>query len=100
MVNPAGIEEGRGSLLQETTRTLHVALSAGKEGRLAEVSELMVKSLGRVVEGLVKEIGEAGGMKKVGLLEFVRHAVTMAATDAIYGPENPFKDPKVERGFW
>lgn len=29
-----------------------------------------------------------------------RHAVTVASTDAVYGPLNPYKDPAVERAFW
>jgi hypothetical protein len=31
-----------------------------------------------------------------GLLELVRHELTMALTGAVYGPENPYNDPKIE----
>jgi hypothetical protein len=31
-----------------------------------------------------------------GLLEMVRHELTLALTGAIYGPENPYDDPTIE----
>ncbi|KAF2745748.1 cytochrome P450 [Sporormia fimetaria CBS 119925] len=36
----------------------------------------------------------------VDLWEWVRHEVTLSSTGAMYGPYNPYKDPKVEQGFW
>ncbi|KAI0902951.1 hypothetical protein F4823DRAFT_637155 [Ustulina deusta] len=32
--------------------------------------------------------------------EWVRHHVTLATTDAIYGPYNPFREKEVETAFW
>lgn len=34
------------------------------------------------------------------LLSFIQHVITRASTDAIYGPANPFVDPKTEEAFW
>jgi hypothetical protein len=34
-----------------------------------------------------------------GLLELVRHELTLAMTGAIYGPENPYDDPHIERSW-
>lgn len=31
-----------------------------------------------------------------GLMELVRHELTLALTGAIYGPENPYDDPQIE----
>lgn len=31
-----------------------------------------------------------------GLQEFIRHELTLALTGAVYGPENPYDDPKIE----
>jgi hypothetical protein len=31
-----------------------------------------------------------------GLLELIRHELTLALTGAIYGPENPYDDPEIE----
>jgi hypothetical protein len=36
---------------------------------------------------------------KGGLLELVRHELTLAMTGAIYGPENPYDGPDIE-GSW
>lgn len=49
-------------------------------------------SLCKVLEHLDSETND--------LWEFVRHAMTIATTDAIYGRMNPYRDPKVESGFW
>jgi hypothetical protein len=35
-----------------------------------------------------------------GLLESMRHELTLALTGAIYGPENPYGDPQVESSWW
>jgi hypothetical protein len=35
-----------------------------------------------------------------GLLNLVRHELTLALTGAIYGPENPYEDPKIEVSWW
>ena len=35
-----------------------------------------------------------------GLMELVRHELTLAMTGAIYGPENPYDDPEVEASWW
>jgi hypothetical protein len=38
--------------------------------------------------------------KKQGLLDLVRHELTLAMTGAIYGPENPYDDPQTESSWW
>jgi hypothetical protein len=35
-----------------------------------------------------------------GLLESMRHELTLALTGAIYGPDNPYDDPQVESSWW
>jgi hypothetical protein len=35
-----------------------------------------------------------------GLLELVRHELTLALTGAIYGPENPYDNPAIESSWW
>ncbi|USP74927.1 uncharacterized protein yc1106_02201 [Curvularia clavata] len=41
-----------------------------------------------------------GKTSRVNLLHWFRHEFGLSSTNGIYGPENPFKDPKVEAGFW
>ncbi|KAI9646486.1 hypothetical protein NHQ30_004479 [Ciborinia camelliae] len=37
---------------------------------------------------------------KINLWEWVRHEMTVVTTESLYGVENPYRDPKVEAGFW
>jgi hypothetical protein len=41
-----------------------------------------------------------GKSTRMNLLHWFRHEFGMSSTNGIYGPENPFKDPEVEAGFW
>ncbi|KFY03257.1 hypothetical protein O988_01600 [Pseudogymnoascus sp. VKM F-3808] len=41
-----------------------------------------------------------GKTTRMNLLYWFRHVFGMSSTNGIYGPENPFKDAKVEAGFW
>jgi hypothetical protein len=38
--------------------------------------------------------------QKVKLFAFIAHEITLATTDSVYGPQNPFKDPAIEQSFW
>lgn len=36
----------------------------------------------------------------IGLHSWIRHGITIASSDAMYGPRNPYQDPEVEKAFW
>jgi hypothetical protein len=36
----------------------------------------------------------------ISLFEWIKHEVGMITTNAVYGPNNPFRQPEVERSFW
>ncbi|KAF2179610.1 cytochrome P450 [Zopfia rhizophila CBS 207.26] len=38
--------------------------------------------------------------KVVKLFDFIRHEITLATTDSVYGPQNPFQDPAIIDAFW
>lgn len=38
--------------------------------------------------------------KRIDLMQWLRHAITLAATNAAYGPANPFKNEVVEEAYW
>jgi hypothetical protein len=49
-----------------------------------------------------KVANSMNGMKleqNIKLFEFISHEITIATTDSVYGPQNPFKDPEVEESF-
>lgn len=41
-----------------------------------------------------------GTTTRINVLAWFRHELGMSSTNGIYGPKNPFKDRKVEAGFW
>ncbi|KAI0431593.1 cytochrome P450 [Xylaria sp. FL1042] len=70
---------------------MHHALSPGKP--FQDMSRMMVNRVCDTIDGI-----HAGS--SVRLDEWLRHHVTQATTDAVYGPHNPFQNPEVERAFW
>lgn len=45
--------------------------------------------------------GELGEKEmRVELYTWVRHSMSLAASDGVYGEANPFRDPEVEEAFW
>jgi hypothetical protein len=38
--------------------------------------------------------------KVLNLFEFIKQEITLATTDSVYGPHNPFQDPEVVVSFW
>lgn len=51
---------------------------------------------------LDQELDATGeGVRVLDLHGWVRHLISLASTDAVYGAENPFRrDRRVEDGFW
>ncbi|KAF2828617.1 hypothetical protein CC86DRAFT_404520 [Ophiobolus disseminans] len=45
-------------------------------------------------------IDEMGQKLEVKLFAFIKNKITFATTEAVYGPHNPFRDPKLEESFW
>jgi len=40
------------------------------------------------------------GKMVVDLVAWIQHEITIATTEAVYGPGNLYRDPEVESGFW
>lgn len=74
---------------------MHHALNPGET-----LDELNRVTIGRVCEFVDSLRAEAGQSKTLGLRTWLRHHVTLATTDAVYGPHNPFANGIVERAFW
>jgi hypothetical protein len=70
------------------TMSVHKYLAAGPS--LTAVTSMAVDKLSA---SLPNNLTETSGS---GLLELVRHELTLALTSAIYGPGNPYEDPKIE----
>ncbi|KAJ2999262.1 hypothetical protein NUW58_g57 [Xylaria curta] len=70
---------------------MHRALNPG-----GLLNEMNIVSADRVREA----INDIRSGTKIKLDEWLRHQVTLATTDAVYGPHNPFQDKKVQNAFW
>ncbi|EAT85804.2 hypothetical protein SNOG_07153 [Parastagonospora nodorum SN15] len=60
-------------------------------------------AMNRIMLGLVAQT--FNGLKEeapttVKLFDWVQHQITLATTGSVYGPSNPYKDPKFEAAFW
>ncbi|KAG9199032.1 hypothetical protein G6514_009133 [Epicoccum nigrum] len=69
---------------------VHKYLSSGDSLKIATQA-----AIDRLRGGLSNRVDKLKG----GLQEIVRHELTLAMTGAIYGPENPYDDPKVEESW-
>jgi hypothetical protein len=74
---------------------MHRALNPGQT-----LDELNRVTIDRVCGFVGNLRSEAWEVKEISLVEWLRHHVTLATTDAVYGPYNPFRDGKVENSFW
>lgn len=70
------------------TQSVHKHLSSGSDLQAATRTAID-KLTASVRNNLASE-------DQVGLLEALRHQLTLALTGAIYGPENPYDDPAIE----
>ncbi|KAK3937793.1 7-alpha-hydroxycholest-4-en-3-one 12-alpha-hydroxylase [Diplogelasinospora grovesii] len=52
----------------------------------------------RVVDELASRSQD--GPVSLDLTAWVQHVISQSATRGLYGPENPYKDPEHEKGFW
>ncbi|KAK0618496.1 cytochrome P450, partial [Bombardia bombarda] len=73
-------------------KDIHTTLSQGPD--LKVITDRVAYDLNDSIRKL------HGTTTRVNLLHWFRHEFGMSSTNGIYGPANPFKDPKVEMGFW
>lgn len=74
------------------TMSVHKYLVSGPS---LEVATKM--AIDRLSASLPKSIAQH---RQGGLLDAVRHELTLALTGAIYGEENPYDDPEIEKSWW
>ena len=86
--------QGQGLLLDGLNAT-HRAMAPGQgfEDLLLAASKTITADLNALSE-------RVAGRMDIDLWEWVRHEVTHATTEGVYGPMNPYRDPAVESGFW
>ncbi|KAH7088269.1 cytochrome P450 [Paraphoma chrysanthemicola] len=60
---------------------------------LDAMNRVMAQKVAASIDGMSNEI-------HVKLFKFISHEITLATTDSVYGPQNPFRNPTVEQSFW
>ncbi|KID84407.1 cytochrome P450 [Metarhizium guizhouense ARSEF 977] len=78
--------------MHAVSKGVHATLSLGPD--LKAVTDRVAYDLNDSVKKL------HGTTTRINILAWFRHEFGMSSTNGIYGPKDPFKDPKVEAGFW
>ncbi|MCJ1244726.1 hypothetical protein MMC30_001925 [Trapelia coarctata] len=94
MVNINGDEGDRG-LFVETHAAMKEVLAPSPQ--LDEMINVMIQDIAASFDALKPSAEQP---KRMRLASWMRSVLTAATTDAIYGPQNPFKEQEVEDGFW
>lgn len=83
---------GGQGLGEETVHAMHPLLLG--DG-LDQMNERMINYLKKSIDELASYPS-----KRIDLFEWCRDAMTIASTDAVYGPLNPYKSRTVQDAFW
>jgi len=87
-------DQGDWGLVHETSKGMHASMSPGLN------LDKMNRNMLHIMEEYFNELS-AEGEATVDLFEWIRPRVTVASTEAIYGPGNPFKrQPDLGNDFW
>ncbi|KID89333.1 cytochrome P450, partial [Metarhizium majus ARSEF 297] len=78
--------------MHAVSKGVHATLSLGPD--LKAVTDRVAYDLNDSIKKL------HGTTTRINVLAWFRQEFGMSSTNGIYGPKNPFKDPKVEAGFW
>lgn len=86
--------QGKGLLLEGLNAT-HQAMAPGPgfQQMLLAASQTIAEDLNALSE-------KGAAQRRVDLWQWVKHEVTHATTESVYGPMNPYRDLAVENGFW
>ncbi|KAK5632008.1 hypothetical protein RRF57_007722 [Xylaria bambusicola] len=89
------LDEDGLNLRTETMKAMHAALQPGRH--LQETSQAVVMNIIRYLDFESPEINQTS----IGLFQWVQRVVSLASTNAIYGPaRNPMQNDEVMEGFW
>jgi len=95
MKNVSG-DEGDWGMSVESYQAMRTALTPG--ANLDAMNRVMIPGIAASLDRLQPE--KHYSSTNIGLMQWLRHELTMATTNAVYGPLNPYLDSKVEDGFW
>ena len=88
-------DEGDWGLSMDFNKAVYPALSPGPH--LEDMNRIMIP---HIAESLEKLRMDKGKSRRITIGRWIRHELSIAITDSVYGPQNPFKDRAVEVAFW
>lgn len=88
-------EDGDYGLSMDFNKAIYPALSPGKP--LEAMYRIIIP---QIAASLDKLRDESQRGITIELSRWIRHELTLAITDAVYGPGNPFKERAVAEAFW
>ena len=95
VMNNVNGEEGDWGLSMELYAAMRGALLPGPH--IDEMNREMIRCINASLEDIKLRKGQHRTMN---LASWLRETVTIATTNSVYGPQNPFKDASVVDAFW
>ncbi|CAG8956289.1 hypothetical protein HYFRA_00003669 [Hymenoscyphus fraxineus] len=91
-------ESSETGLLVEGLKKIQFALSP--QGGMLAMNRRAAEVTKSRLDGICATSRDREVSRKVDLWAWTQHEVTVATTECIYGPQNPYRDREVENGFW
>lgn len=95
LMNNVNGEEGDWGLSMESYAAMRAALTPGPA--LDNMNRVMVEN---IMESLESLRPHKGTTSTINFAEWLRDSITLATTNSVYGPHNPFKDKAIADAYW
>jgi len=95
VMNNVNGDDGDWGLSVELYAAMRDALSPGPH--IDEMNREMIRCIDASLEDIKPHNGQSVTIK---LASWLRETITVATTNSVYGPQNPFKDAAVVDAFW
>lgn len=90
-------EDGEWGLMEDVHHAIKNSLKPGAD--LDDMNREMIKVVGAELDNLERSTA-VGGSRQLRLWAWTRNIISEATTKSVYGPDNPYNDPKVMEDFW
>jgi hypothetical protein len=87
-------DEGEWGLSMESYAGMRAALAPGPD--LDEMNRVMIQNIAASIE----DLRTSSKVVEKGLARWLRNTITIATTNSVYGPQNPYKAQSVQDAFW
>jgi hypothetical protein len=87
-------DEGDWGLSMETYSCMRAALAPGAG------LDAMNRAMFQNIAASIDDLRTTDKVVKLGLARWLRNTITIATTNSVYGPQNPYIDQSVQDAFW